>query len=271
VRAFKVSPKFNGYAQATRDLWGRELDYAARPRLPWRLSRHEIKPSLVQAYFDGLTGLPGKQAAALAALKQLEKWAVVRDLLPRQITLGVETEDSDGGHIPWTADQVAFAEANLPAHLSRAVTLAANTGQRGSDLIRMGWTDIETYEGIEGISIRQKKTKRDVWVPIASPLAAALRTWERQPGPFLRRASGPPVDPQGADRGVDLPAGEQPCIRLLPPLRAGYGSADGSARPPRSRLRGAAARRGEHPPDFRHGGDERGDGSELHPVLAAAR
>jgi integrase len=190
VRAFKLSPKFAVYAQATQDLWGRELDYAARPRCLGALSRHEIKPSLVQAYFDGLSGLPGKQAAALAAIKQLEKWAVVRDLLPRQITLGVEIEESDGGHIPWSADQVAFAEANLPPNLARVVTLAANTGQRGSDLIRMGWTDIETYEGIEGINIRQKKTRRDVWVPIASPLAAALRTWERQPGPFLRRANG---------------------------------------------------------------------------------
>lgn len=190
VRAFKASGKFTGYAQATQDLWGRELDFAARPDCLGALARHEIRPSLVQAYFDGLTGLPGKQAAALAAIRQLEKWAVVRDLLPRQITLGVETEDSDGGHVPWSADQVAFAEANLPAHLARAITLAANTGQRGSDLIRMGWTDIETYEGIEGINVRQKKTGRDVWIPITSPLAAAMRTWERRPGPFLTRADG---------------------------------------------------------------------------------
>lgn len=192
VRAFKVSPKFTGYAEATQELWGRELDFAARPDCLGALARHEIRPSLVQAYFDGLTGLPGKQAAALSALKQLEKWAVVRDLLPRQITLGVETEDSDGGHVPWSAEQVSFAETNLPPHLTRAITLAANTGQRGSDLVRMGWTDIETYEGIEGVNVRQKKTGRDVWVPIASPLAAAMRTWERRPGPFLLREDSRP-------------------------------------------------------------------------------
>lgn len=192
IRAFKASSKFEKYAQATRDLWGRELDFAARPDCLGALLREEIRPALVQAFFDGLTGRPGKQAAALAVLKQLEKWAVVRDLLPRQITLGVETEDADGGHIPWTAEQVAYAEANLPAHLSRAITLAANTGQRGSDLIRMGWTDIEVFEGIEGVSIRQKKTKRDVWIPITSTLAAVMRTWERRPGPFLARQDGRP-------------------------------------------------------------------------------
>lgn len=192
VRAFKAHPKFTNYSQATQDLWGRELDFAARPDCLGALSRHEIRPALVQAFFDGLTGRPGKQAAALAAIRQLEKWAVVRDLLPRQITLGVETEDSDGGHIPWSAEQVAFAEATLAPHLARVITLAANTGQRGSDLIRMGPTDVETYNGIDGINVHQKKTGREVWVPITSTLAAAMRTWERRPGPFLTRADSRP-------------------------------------------------------------------------------
>lgn len=190
VRAFKVHPKFTKYAQATQDLWGRELDFAARPDCLGALSRGELRPALVQAFIDGLSGRPGKQAAVMAALRQLEKWAVVRDLLPRQITLGVETEDADGGHVPWTAEQVAFAERNLPPHLSRVVTLAANTGQRGSDLIRMGWMDIELFQGIEGINVHQKKTGRDVWVPITSTLAAAMRRWEKRAEPFLVRADG---------------------------------------------------------------------------------
>lgn len=189
VRAFKTSPKFQGYGESTKEMWGRELDFAARPDCLGALGRHEIRPSLVQAFMDGLSGRPGKQAAALSAIRQLEKWAVVRDLLPRQITLGVETEDSDGGHIPWTEQQVAYAEKNLPPHLSRVITLAANTGQRGSDLIRMGWPDIELFQGIEGINVVQQKTKRQVWVPITSDLAAAMKTWDRSRAlPFLTRA-----------------------------------------------------------------------------------
>lgn len=192
IRAFKASSKFLGYAEETQRVWGRELDFAARPDCLGALSRHEIRPALVQAFFDGLTGRPGKQAASLAALRQLEKWAIVRDRLPRQITLGVEVEDSDGGHVPWTADQVTWAEQNLKPHLARAITLGAHTGQRGSDLIRIGPTDIERFDGIDGINVRQKKTKRQVWVPITSTLAAVMATWEKQPGPFLRRESGLP-------------------------------------------------------------------------------
>jgi integrase len=191
VRAFKLSPKFLGYADATRTLWARELDFMARPTYLGALSRQEIRPSLVQGYFDGIASRPGKQAAALAALKQLERWAVVRDLLPRQITLGVETEESDGeGHIPWTDEQVALAERYARPDIARAVTLGANTGQRGSDLVRMGPTDVEVFDGLAGINVRQKKTKRQVWVPITSALAAAMETWERRPGPFLTRTTG---------------------------------------------------------------------------------
>jgi integrase len=116
----------------------------------------------------------------------------VRELLPRQITLGVEIGESDGGHIPWTDAQVAAAELHCRPDLARVVTLAANTGQRGSDLVRMCPTDIENYNGLDGINVTQQKTGRKIWVPILSPLARAMETWKRQPGPFLRRPNGLP-------------------------------------------------------------------------------
>ena len=91
VRAFKDSAKFKGLAEASRDLWGRELDFACRPNCLGAVSLDVIRPALIQGYLDGWDDRPGKQAAAKAAFKALERWAVVRDLLPRSITLGVET------------------------------------------------------------------------------------------------------------------------------------------------------------------------------------
>jgi integrase len=112
--------------------------------------------------------------------------------MPRSITLGVETGKPEGGHVPWTDAQVTLAEKHVRPDLARAITLGANTGQRISDLVRMGPTDIETYRGIDGINVRQKKTGRKVWVPILAPLATAMKTWERRPGPFLLRMDGKP-------------------------------------------------------------------------------
>ncbi len=197
IRRFMAeSPKWTmppprGYSDMTKETWGRELRLMARPDTLGAVLVSEIRPSLVQCYFDGIADLPGKCQVGLSALKQLEKWAIVREVLPRQITLGVEIEPSSGdGHIPWTDAQVIFGEQNLRADLARVVTLGANTGQRGSDLIRMGPTDIEVYNGIRGINVVQKKTGRQVWVPITSALEAAMATWERRPGPFLLRPDG---------------------------------------------------------------------------------
>lgn len=180
----------SGYSDSTKDAWGRELRFMSRPDCLGALSRQEIRPALVQAFFDGIADRPGKQASALAALRQLEKWAVVRELLPRQITIGIEIQKSDGGHTPWSDAQVELAELHARPDIARAITLGANTGQRGSDLVRMGPTDMETVDGLDGINVRQQKTGREVWVPITSTLAKAMAQWDRRPGPFLVRPDG---------------------------------------------------------------------------------
>lgn len=194
VRAFMASPKFSGdgYADATRELWGRYLTFASRPDCLGAVSIQSIRPALVQAYIDGLAGSPGVQAATMSALKQLEKWAIVRDILPRPITTGVETEESDGGHTPWADQHVIAVEKFGRADFSRLATLGANTGQRRSDLIRLGWTDIETYNGQRGLKVIQKKTGREVWVPITSYLEEVMAKWEKKPGPFLTKMDGHP-------------------------------------------------------------------------------
>jgi integrase len=191
-RAFRASPKFAGYAPATQNLWGRELDFACRPNCLGAIPIDVIRPALIQGYLDGWEDKPGKQSAALAAFHALEKWAVVRDLLPRSITIGVETGKPTGGHIPWTDAQVGTAIHFGRPDIARAIVLGANTGQRLSDLIRMGPTDIEPFRGIEGINTVQQKTGRQVWVPILSTLRMAMDKWEKVPGPFLRRLNGRP-------------------------------------------------------------------------------
>jgi integrase len=181
-----------GYAFQTKDNWSRALSFAIRPDCLGDVSLHEIRPSLVQAFFDGIADKPGKQKVTLTALRQIEAWAIVRELLPRQITLGVKIGKSTGGHIPWTEAQVAFARANLRPDLARAVVLAAYTGQRRGDLVRMRPTDMETCNGFAGINVVQEKTKRALWVPILPALAAEMDKWERLPGPFLLRMNGLP-------------------------------------------------------------------------------
>src|SRR5262249_43160631 len=150
-----------------------------------------------QAFLDGLSDFPGKQSKAKTALMALQKWAIVRDHLPYPIMLGTEVAKSDGGHEPWTVDQVHTAIREARPDLARAVALGANTGQRRSDLVRMRWTDLEELEGRKGINVTQKKTGEKLLIPLTHQFAAELATWERRPGFILLNSEGRPFSDSG--------------------------------------------------------------------------
>lgn len=192
IRAFMTSPKFDALADATRDNYRRILRLAERPDTLGALAVDVIRPALVQAFLDALADRPGTQKVAQSVLKSVEKWALVRDLLPYPITTGTEAPGSQGGHKPWTAEQIALAERYAAPHIARAVTLAANTGQRGSDLVKMRWSDLETADGRLGINVKQKKTGLEIWIPLPQELELAVATWERRPTFLLLKADGTP-------------------------------------------------------------------------------
>ena len=201
IRAFLASDKFAGLALSTRVNYRHLLNLAERPDTLGAISIDEMRPALVQAFLDGLSDKPATQRCAQTALRSLEKWAIVRDKLPRSIMLGTEAPGGDGGHLPWTDEQVALAERHTRPHIARVITLAANTGQRGSDLVKMRWTDIEDYDGRPGINVDQVKTGLKIWIPLTAPLIAALATWERRPGFILLKEDGHPFTrPQLSDQ-----------------------------------------------------------------------
>jgi integrase len=196
IRAYMHSPKFDGMAANTRRTYRYVLGLAERPEFLGAYSVEELRPALVQIFLDTMADRPGTQYNARTALRAVEKWALVRDLLPYPITTGTETVGSDGGHEPWTEQQVEYAERNAPPDLARAVTLASNTGQRCSDLVRMRWTDLETYQGRPGINVIQCKTGLEIWIPLTQELTRAMATWERRPGFILLMNSGRPWTPK---------------------------------------------------------------------------
>ncbi len=151
-----------------------------------------MRPALVQAFLDGLADRPSTQKVAQTALKALERWAIVRDLLPRQITLGTDAPGGQGGHKPWTEAQIAAGIEHAAPVISRVIMLAANTGQRGSDLVRMRWSDIETYDGRLGLNVVTKKVGLQLWIPLTNELSEALTSWERRPGFILLKPDGQP-------------------------------------------------------------------------------
>lgn len=183
IKAFLSSPYFKGLGASTKDHWKRELVLAEVTI--GAIDVHDLRPSIIQAHLDGLAELPGKQTTAKTALKALESWAIVRDHLPHTITLGTKVVGSDGGHEPWTDKEVADAIEYGRPDLARAVLLAVSTGQRGSDIVKMRWSDVEEKGGRFGINVTQIKTGVQLFVPFTHEFSAKVQKWERRPPFFL--------------------------------------------------------------------------------------
>ena len=191
---YEVSPQFAKLSEGTKDQYRRGLKHS---RTAWAtLPAESLRPVHVRTLLDELADTPGTANTVLGVLRALSSWARERDHFPHSITEGVKPYAKDGGHKPWTDEQLAAAEQNLTGMVRRAFFLARYTGQRGSDVVRLGETFID--EG--GFQISQQKTGREIWCPIDEPLAAEMATWERAPGPYLRHENGRPFSRKVLDR-----------------------------------------------------------------------
>jgi integrase len=183
---YLTSPAFLGLGEGTRDQYTRQIK-TARAGFG-NLPADAMRPSLIMGVLDGLADRPGTANNFLTAMRAVSAWGRGRDHFKASITEGVKPYDKKGGHKPWTDAQIEAARQHLTGYVRRAILLGLYTGQRGSDLVRMGWTDID--DG--GFRIVQKKTGREIWCPIVDELAAEMATWDKRPGPFVRQDSGKP-------------------------------------------------------------------------------
>lgn len=185
IDAYLLSPKFTNVAASTQYHYKRHLKIA---RDAWGdLQADKLRPKHLTAMMEGPLALtPGKGNAFLGTMQALAGWALGRGLIEQNFADGVARNKSSTGHRPWTPAEIACAHESLTGMVRRGILLALYTGQRGSDVVRLGWTDVD--EG--GFRIRQRKTGREIWCPIVPELAAEMATWEKRPGPFLLQPSG---------------------------------------------------------------------------------
>lgn len=193
-----VNGAIDGYLTASKDRvgeetlynYGRSLDIA---RKAWgNLPIAGVRPAHVLQLMTGLASTPGKANNFLSAMKLLSGWAITQDLISQSLVEGVKAYKLTGGHKPWTPAQIAAAKRDLTGVVRRGIMLYLYTGQRGSDVVKLGPTYID--EGGFDLSFEraQQKTRVEVWCPILPELAAEMESWPRRPGPYLVQDSGAP-------------------------------------------------------------------------------
>jgi integrase len=149
-----------------------------------------VRPAHVKKLMEGMATTPAKANQFLSVMKVFSGWSLVSDKIAQSLTEGVKPYKTGGGHKPWSDAQIAVALAKLTGNVRKGFVLYLYTGQRGSDIVRLGWTDVD--DG--GFNIKQAKTGVEVWCPIVAELDTEMSTWERRPGPFLFQSSGETFD-----------------------------------------------------------------------------
>lgn len=173
-------------SKGTQDQYRR---YLKPVRKAWGdLPAHELRPRHVDALIRKIGAeKPGAANNMLDALKAMVAWALGPvELLTHDPTQGVERFSKGEGHLPWTPEQLAFAERTFTGAMRRFFFLSRYTGQRISDVVRLNPNDLD--EG--GFKLTQKKTGVKPWCPIFPELESEMATWERRPGPYLLQEDG---------------------------------------------------------------------------------
>ena len=134
---------------------------------------NKLEHRYVRKIIDRLGETPGKALAMLTAIRTLTALALGDGVIASDPCVGIKKPKLRGEGIhDWTEGEIATFESYYPigTHARLIFALALYTGQRASDLIRMGLQHTRNGK----IEVKQQKTKTPLLIPIDSNLQAIL-------------------------------------------------------------------------------------------------
>ncbi|WP_322995428.1 site-specific integrase [Castellaniella sp.] len=155
-----------------------------------------IKP-IIRKWRDQRRDTPRSADYGIQVLSVLLSFAVNEGKLASNPCFGLKAlYNKDRAEIIWTDSDIAQMKAGSPLWLARMIDLAATSGLRLGDLVRLAWSHIGEHE----IEIRTNKSRQRiaVLIPIYADLAAVLKAIPRRaPLVLTYDATHRPVTPEG--------------------------------------------------------------------------
>jgi integrase len=159
-------------ALATRKEWKRHLRLI---EASWGvLQVVGVEPRHVVKLRDSRASTPADANNLLRALSALFTWCALRGWRTDNPCRVVPKLKIGGGWAPWPWEAIDHFRQHARNDLWEAAALALYTGQRLSDVLVMGWSDIEGRL----ISVVQGKTGKRLWIPIHRELKQILTAIE---------------------------------------------------------------------------------------------
>jgi integrase len=194
VVSYYRSPEFRGLKPSTQTMRRNIIErfrneHGSKPIRP--LGRSHIKGIIAAK-----ASTPEAANNLLKVLRVMLEHAVEIGMITTNPTIGVKGYRNHGEGIhTWNEDEVAQFEATHPIGTKArlALELLLGTGQRRSDVVRMGWQHLQS----DCIAVRQEKTNTPLLIPIDEHLATALAALPRANMTFLVTEFGKPFTSAG--------------------------------------------------------------------------
>ena len=191
IRDYVSSPKFEGLAAATQKEYRRMLakvedKFGAMPLAV--LDDPRVRGDFLD-WQDEVAREAGPREAdhRLTVVSAMLTWAVTRVRIVHNHVKGFERlHEVDRSDKLWLPEHIDAFMKVAPIEMQRALILALHTGQRQGDLRKLAWSN---YDG-EGISLRQSKGSRRVYVACTKALKAMLDGMGREAAVILTTKTG---------------------------------------------------------------------------------
>lgn len=189
---FRASSDWKGLADKTRTEWARWLDriqihfgdYSIR-----QFSRPRVIRPRIRAWRAKYAATPRAADMGLQVLSRLLTFAVENDKLDANPCGGLgKLYKSNRAGLIWTPGDLAELKKHAAPELYRVAELAALTGLRKSDVLRLSWSHV----GKHALEIRTGKTGKTAVVPLYDDLRAFLAGIKRQSTRVLLNTEGRP-------------------------------------------------------------------------------
>ncbi|WP_282059473.1 tyrosine-type recombinase/integrase [Roseobacter litoralis] len=204
IEGYYGSAAYQGLSDRTRHVRRQILDRFCQYRNAGEQPYAALEARHLMAWRDTLISTPEAANSTIKGLRQVFKYAVKYSLHNHNPAALVENLPSNGdGHIAWTDEDVENFEAVHPVGSTArlALALALHTGQRKSDIIRLGRQHIQEHDGRKGLEFTQHKNRNRkpvrLWVPIAPELQKIIDASPTGDLTFIETAFGRPFSEGG--------------------------------------------------------------------------
>jgi integrase len=205
VTAYKASDEYAKLAESTHNIWGRWLDRIADHFGDLRVAQFDrpekIRP-IIRRWRNQWTDKPRTADYGMQVLSRVLSYAVdPLGAIASNPCEGIKQLYSvDRSEIIWTDVEIAEFKAVCSVELAQAVDLAAHTGLRLGDLIRLSWSHV----GDDAIVLRTGKSRQrhEAIIPIYDDLRAVLARIPRRATTVLISARAQPWTASGLSTAV---------------------------------------------------------------------